>query len=491
MNITFLGGGDEIGASSAIVEVGASRVLIDCGIRMTGDDRLPDLAAIKNTSHFNHLDAVLLTHAHTDHTGALPVLHTHFPAVPVYCTPPTQSIVEVLLRDSLNIQRHRQEQERELPMFAAGAVASLFEKIIPVPFGAPVEIGRSGLVATWSPAGHILGAGAITLEGVDNGRTASVVFSGDISVTDQLTVPGMLAPRREGKGRPDVLVIEATYGDRLHSARALEERRLIELVAGVIERKGKVLIPAFAVGRAQEVLLMLVREFRARRLKSFPVYVDGMVRSVCGVYRQHPAHQTPYARRLIEKQGDPFFGVVDEIRAVASPSERDAIIAGEPCCIVASSGMLTGGASAYYAQGLVGDERNAVALTGYQDEESPGRQLMELAEGKIGQITVAGRTLDVHAQASKYALSAHADANEIAGLVESINPRHVVLVHGEGQARPALAELLRRGGGRYRPVLLPRTGETLSFGATRRVTYPQRRIHVGYGGGAELTDEGL
>jgi uncharacterized protein len=136
MNITFLGGGDEIGASSAIVEIGSARILIDCGIRMSGEHRLPDLAAIKQT-HAGQLDAVLLTHAHMDHSGALPVLHQHFPGVPVYATAPTRGLVEVLLRDSINIMRARAESEQELPLYSQSAVESLLEKMIPTPFGSP------------------------------------------------------------------------------------------------------------------------------------------------------------------------------------------------------------------------------------------------------------------------------------------------------------------------------------------------------------------
>jgi predicted metal-dependent RNase len=132
MNITFLGGGDEIGASSAIVEIGSARILVDCGMRMSGEHRLPDLAAIQKT-HAGQLDAVLLTHAHMDHSGALPVLHQHFPAVPVYATAATRGLVEVLLRDSINIMRSKAESEQELPLYSPAAVESLLEKMIPVP----------------------------------------------------------------------------------------------------------------------------------------------------------------------------------------------------------------------------------------------------------------------------------------------------------------------------------------------------------------------
>jgi uncharacterized protein len=326
MNIIFLGGGNEIGASSAIVEIGSARILIDCGIRMSGKHRLPDLATIKD-AHAGQLDAVLLTHAHMDHSGALPVLHQHFPGVAVYANAPTRGLVEVLLRDSINIMRARSESEQELPLYSQSAVDSLLEAIIPVPLGVPMEIGRTGVTATWFPAGHILGASSIGVEGIEQGRSIRVLFSGDIAVSDQLTVPGMLPPVGF---RPDVLVIESTYGDRMHSPRELEEQRLIEMVAGIVEQRGKLLIPAFAIGRAQEVMLMLLKGFRAKRLASFPVWIDGMVRTVCGVYSQFPAHQTPYARRLIEKHGNPFFNIVDEVRQVASPAEREKVLAGDP-----------------------------------------------------------------------------------------------------------------------------------------------------------------
>lgn len=488
MRITFLGGGDEIGASSAIVEIGSRRVLVDCGIRMSGDHRLPDLAAL-TSPEFKGLDAVIVTHAHLDHAGALPILHQHFPGIPIYMTEPTRALVQVLLRDSLNVMKSKLESEGELPLYSATAVESLLERIIPVSFGCRTGIGQTGLVATWFPAGHILGASSVGIEGVEQGRTARIMFSGDISVADQLTVPGMLPPTGF---RPDVLVIESTYGDRLHSPRQLEEQRLIEMVADIIERKGKLLIPAFAIGRAQEAALMLLRAFRRGRLARFPVYLDGMVRSVCAVYSSFPAHQTPYARRLIQKHGNPFFNVIEEIQPVSSPKARDAILHGPPCCIIASSGMLTGGASAYYAQTIVQDERHGIAITGYQDEESPGRRLLELADGATNQIVIAGRTVEVKCHVQKYALSAHADAQEIAGLIEAINPREVVLVHGEGGARPALAELLWRSSSRRRPVHLPKTGETLRFGVSRRLVQQfAPRTRAGIGGGAPLTSETL
>ncbi len=486
MNISFLGGGNEIGASSAIVEIGSGRVLVDCGIRMNRADVLPDLEAITK-SRLTHLDAVLVTHAHMDHSGALPVLHQHFPSVPIYCTGPTRKLVEVLLRDALNIMRSKAETEGELPLYSKPTVESMLDRMIAVPAGSPLEIGNSGLVATWFPAGHILGAASVGIEGIERGRTRRVLFSGDISAADQITVSGMTAP---AGFHPEVLVIESTYGDRLHSGRAIEEQRLLEMVQAVMLGRGKLLIPAFAVGRAQEVILILLREFRAKRLPRFPVYIDGMVRPVCSVYSGFPEDQTPYLQQLIGRHGNPFFNVVDEIRSVAAPTDRDGILAGDRCVIIASSGMLTGGASAYYAKTILADNRNGLAITGYQDEESPGRQLLELAAGQTNHVTIGGAALEVKCSVAKYALSAHADAGEIAALIEMINPRHVVLVHGEGTARPALAEMLRRSGTRKRPIHLPKTGQTLRFDEKRTSAQPLEQREI-LGGGARLTAEAM
>lgn len=262
MDITFLGGGNEIGASCALVEIGEHRVLVDCGVRMTGDNVLPDFGLL-SARHLPAVDAVLLTHAHFDHSGALPVFHQQYPTTPVYMTPPTQALVSVLLQDALRIAQSRFDTDGDLPAFPAAAVEALMTRIIPVRFAEPTPIGTTSLTATWFPAGHILGAASIGIEGNDHGTTVRVLFSGDLAVGDQLTVPGMPVPT--AFRQPDVLVIESTYGNRLHSPRRAEEQRLVQLVSGVLARQGKLLIPAFAIGRAQEIALLLIREIRQLR----------------------------------------------------------------------------------------------------------------------------------------------------------------------------------------------------------------------------------
>ena len=364
ISITFLGGAGSIGASSALVEAGGVRLLVDCGVRLNSSDRLPDLSALSGGG----LDAVLVTHAHTDHTGALPVVHEAFPAAPVYATPPTAELTGILFRDALRLMAGP-EREDELPLYGAAQVESLGRAIVPVPFDSPVRIGE--VEATWWPASHILGAAMVHLAT----PAGSVLFTGDYSSGAQLTVPALVRPAR----RVDLVVSEATYGERLHEDRRVAEARLVARVRGVLERGGRVLIPAFAIGRAQEVLLILRRALRRKELPSVPVHVDGMVRSVCGVYRRHEAYASMRLAREARRSGEPFYG--DGVAPVSSPGERAGILSGDPCVVVASSGMLAGGASAEYARAMAGCERDAILLTGYQDEESPGRALLDLAAG--------------------------------------------------------------------------------------------------------------
>ncbi|MBI3894192.1 MAG: MBL fold metallo-hydrolase [Candidatus Wallbacteria bacterium] len=358
VRLTFLGGADEIGASSILVETSGCRVLVDCGLRMGGAarDPLPDLRSIQE---HGGLDAVVLTHAHLDHTGALPLLHSSLPNVPVFATAPTLTLLKVLLFDAVKIMGGKLDHEGELPLYSQEAVEGLLARAKPTRFLEPYELTGGAVTLTHFPAGHILGASLVAIESAE-GR---VLVSGDFSVSDQITVPGTLPP----KLRADLVLVESTYGDRLHANRLLEERRLVETVRDVVAAGGKVLIPAFALGRAQEVILILKRAFAKKQLPEIPVWVDGMVRSVCEAYSMYPEWVSPYLRRRIEKQGNPFFDREGPVRAVEKPAQRAEIAQGPPCCIVASSGMLSGGPSQQFAAMLAPDPKNLIAITGYQD----------------------------------------------------------------------------------------------------------------------------
>jgi Cft2 family RNA processing exonuclease len=488
LKLTFLGGADEVGASGILLETDDLRVVVDCGIRMGSGGRkdpLPDLSAMDLCGD---LDAIVVTHPHLDHTGALPLLHASRPQVPVLATRATLDILDILLRDASKIMDMKLQQDEELPLYPPEAVDALLGKATGVPYLEELPLGRSGSTLTLFPAGHVLGAATLGF----STPAGKILITGDYSVGDQLTVPGAMTPRF----RPDLVVTESTYGGRLHSNRQVEERRLVEAVGTALEGGGKVLIPAFALGRGQEVVLILAAAIRKAQLPSIPVWVDGMIRGICGTYVRHPELLRPALRKRILKKGEnPFFHPGSVIQRVGSPRQREQILAGGPSVVVASSGMLSGGASAYYAAGLLPDAKNLICITGYQDEEAPGRRLLDLAEGRSRSLRVQGEEVEALAQVSKYNLSAHADEGEIAAFVGALRPRDVVLVHGDRNAREALsarvASLVRRD------VILPVLGDRLEFSfrtgprSSRSETPGSPRAGRGVGGGADLDDEGL
>ncbi len=440
LRITFLGGASAIGASCAFVETDSVNVLVDCGIRFEPGRELPDLSSLSG----KRVDAILLTHAHTDHTGALPVICDAFPGTSVYATPPTIDLVGILLRDALKLMRGA-DREADLPLYSQLQVDRAVAACRPVVFGDPVEL--FGTRITWLPASHILGASMIHLAT----PAGNLLFTGDYSVTPQRTVPGLARPSLP----VDIVVSEATYGERLHEDREAAEQRLVSQIREVIEAKGRVLIPAFAIGRAQEVLCILRQAMSRGTLARIPVWVDGMVRAVCEVY----ARSERYVSRQLAAESrhgrHPFY--TDDIRAVRDPSERARVLEGGPCVIVASSGMLSGGASAFYARQIATQARDAILLTGYQDEESPGRSLLAMAAGQgPRELRLGGETVSVACTVASYGLSAHADRLQLAGLLHAVRPRTVVLVHGDRDAKTALGRSIE-----CRDVVLAEDGQSV------------------------------
>lgn len=483
MKLHFLGGADEVGASCTLIEIEGRRILVDAGIRMGAaqGSQLPNFSVLDDVGM---PDEVLITHAHTDHTGALPVLVNSLPAgVKVYCTPATQAITRVLLSDAVKLMA--QDRDGELPLYPPEAADAALGRMVDVPWLATVPICDGALTATWVPAGHILGAALIYIEGVRE----SVLMTGDVSVANQLTIPGMVVPQC----RPDVMVMESTYGNRQHADRSQQEAALALRVAEVIEAGGKVLIPAFAVGRSQEVILILAQAMRRKQIPEFPVFVDGMVRSVNAVYSAFGDDLAPSVRRRVARDEDVFYS--DTVGAVSSPADRRRVLSGPPCCIVASSGMLVGGASSYYAERLAGDAANLIAITGYQDEESPGRALLDLMQAKDPEervLMLNGQRVRVACQVEPYSLSAHADGGELTGLVQRLKPRTCFLVHGDAEARGALSSMVDV----YLPegVQLPENGGAYSveaMGAMRQRGYGRRVSRAGIAGGRSLSDDTL
>ncbi len=446
-----LGGAGEIGASAHLLLDGDLAFLIDCGQRQSAPDNpLPDLAVMQDVLKGKKLSAILLTHSHFDHIGALPVVCQAYPGVPVYATPATCDLTRVLLFDSLKVMDMR---EGEVPLYDEALVKEALSRLQPVPVGS-FAVLPGGAKAHFFRAGHILGAAMIGLE-TPAGRA---LFTGDFSLSGTRSVMPAALP----KFSPHLVITEATYGDRHHADRKREEETLVSTIVQVIAGGGHVLVPAFAQGRAQEILYLLrLARSRQKDREKFPVFVDGLVGSVNTVYLNHINQLARFLQKRVSDGQHPFYS--DSVKAIGNPAkiEREAALSGKPACFISSSGMLTGGASAYYAERLLGGEKNAILLTGYQDEESPGRKLTELADKPAGErrILLNGQETAVRCRVEKYNLSAHADQQEIFSFLTAIRPKRTLLTHGRDEARGALAAALDR----RLAVLLPENGKMMEF----------------------------
>ena len=493
MKFYFAGGAMEVGGSCIHLQIAGKGILMDCGIRQSGNrEAFPDFRGIQERGG---VDAILISHAHMDHTGSLPVISKAYPAARIYMTKMAMEQTRVLLFDSLKLMDRREE---EIPQYSREDVLSMLERITPIAYQQEMPIPELNMKVTAYPAGHIAGAACLYLQTEEG----SIFYSGDVSGFAQQTIEGIGIP----KLRPDAAILESTYGNRLHASRSLEEARLVETVADCARKGMKVLIPSFALGRSQEVLLILRKAMGDGKIPHIPVYVDGMVRDMNRVYAGNPTFLRRGLAKRILKGEDPFY--TDDIRAVQATEDRDTLVNAPGAAVfVSSSGMLSGGPSVLYAQKLLPREDACIILTGYQDEESPGRKLMDLVDeawrvtneepwigmheeqpqgmhGEQDQETDGGTdhstdpeqerrvtldkvTVPVKARTVMVGLSAHADQSELCGIIERISARRVILVHGDEDAVRALGEQLSSDV--RRQIYQPSVGEevAISIGTKR------------------------
>lgn len=447
MKLTFAGGAGEIGASCIYFSACGKGLLMDAGIRQSANkDKLPDFRSIQIQGN---IDAIVISHAHMDHIGSLPMISKQYPNAPIYMTMMTKELSRVLLYDSLKIMGQREE---EIPIYNEQDVLDMMNRIRIIKYMTPVEISDH-IKVTFYPAGHIAGAACIYIETEDG----ALFYSGDYSLFSQRTVEGARVP----KLRPDIAITEATYGNRLHANRQAEENRLISTLNECIQEGKKILIPAFALGRSQEVLLIIKNAMASGKMPKVPVFVDGMVRDINIAYANHPLFLRGYLAKRILNGDDPFYS--DEIKAVDNHADRNTLMENikGSCIIVSSSGMLSGGPSVTYASKLVSDENACIILTGYQDEESPGRALMALAEGTEHTISLNGTVYPVKCRVEMVGLSAHADKMELVSLMDQITPRNIILVHGDQDAIASLSDDLAQD--YRRRIYVPEAGETVNI----------------------------
>jgi len=432
-----LGGAGEVGASCGILRIGDRRVLIDAGMRPSarvGQDRLPALDRLT----VEPPDAILVTHAHIDHTGALPLASEMFPTAPIYCTETTLLLTRLLLADSVRVmEAEHLAQEGETPLYTAEVVERTLARVRPVEWAQPVApTPDPAIVVRFLHAGHIAGAAMLLID-TPAGR---VLHLGDYSVTAQRTLHGLDVL---GLPQADAVISEGTYGDAVHANRKEQERALVATVARVVGRGGRVLLPAFAVGRAQEVALILRAARTAGELPPAAIHLDGMVRGVCDLYQAQVHDLNPRLQNYVRNARRPLFADPSlAVYAVTASRRRRLLDNPEAAIVISSSGMMTGGPAPLYARAFAADEKSAIVFSGYQDDESPGAALLRARQGTT--VALGKEELTLSCAVERYSLSAHADAGQIEVAVTRARPRVTVLVHGEPDTLRALAKRVAR-----------------------------------------------
>lgn len=443
MRFLGLGGTDEVGASCYLYELNGVRLLIDAGQRPSqlGEAALPRLELLREYPP----DLMLLTHAHLDHVAALPLVKRMFPQLPVYATRATKRIALEVLSDAVKVS-----EMQGAALFTLGeamhAVANIQTLVLatPLPF-------NGGQLRVY-PAGHILGAVGVLIETA----AGSAFHTGDFSNIAGLTTPAAYQP--PAPVSVDAVVSEATYGDTPLPSRKQQVQQFVEAIRTVIDGGGRVLLPTFALGRAQELTLLLVNHMISGVLPSVPIYLDGLVRTLTQVFEELMDEMPEKLQNQAANIGSPF--VREGITLVRDRKQRERLIASrQPAVILASSGMLSGGVSPLYARAILDEPDSALFIVGYQDAESPGRRLLELERG--GEVPLptgsdgAFEQVSARCLISRYYLSAHADRVGILAHLSRYPSRHAVLMHGETNARLTLMDALKKD----RHVHTPRNGE--------------------------------
>ncbi len=455
MRIRFLGGAATVTGSKFLVEHGDDRVLIDCGM-FQGSRRLRQ-RNWDNPFREGLPDEVLVTHAHIDHTGWLPrLVGTHGFAGPILATVATRDLMAVMLADAARLQEEQAEYANRkgysrhkpaLPLYTEADAASTLRLVTAVRYGDWVE--SAGGRARFTFAGHILGSAHIEWES----STTRIVFSGDIGKWD---VPVIKDPQPPAAA--DLVVIESTYGDRLHGPVGDLDEAIAGLVDRIVERRGILLIPAFSIGRTQELLYRLRGLEDAGRIPSLPVYLDSpMAIDATELYRRHHEEHDLEMSRLDAAGASPLQPDRLAFTRRVDQSKRLNGLDG-PAVIISASGMATGGRIVHHLKRLLPIRSTIVAFVGYQAQGTRGRALVEGAT----RVRIHGRNVPVRAEVTRLdAFSAHADRNELLRWLGEAagTPKRVALVHGENEARAALAEAIRSELGF--DVVVPRQGQVI------------------------------
>ncbi len=458
MKLTFWGAAREVTGSMHQLTIGSNCYLLDCG-EYQGHRK----EAAERNKHFPFpcadVSAVMLSHAHIDHSGNLPLLVKNGFRGPIYTSPATADLCRPMLEDSASLQEHdaaflnkRQMRRKALnvpgipangavePLYTTEDAEATFPLFHPVAMHTPTPVG-TGVVYQSFEAGHIFGSTTMLLELEDGGRKVRLGFTGDLGR------PGLPIIRDpEPLPQPDYLILESTYGNRVHEPIQSVSAKLAEIVNRTYRRGGKMIVPAFAVGRTQQLVLMLHELIQANAVSRFPIFVDSpLAVNVTEVFRAHPELYDEEARVFLANHGDPFgFQLLTYVRDVNQSKALNDLHG--PFMIVSASGMCEGGRVLHHLKNNIGDPRNTILLTGYQAENTLGRKIEE----QWDEVPIFGEPMRLRAEVQKLdALSGHADREEMLAWMKPIAAglKKVFLVHGEPEQQGPFVKAIQE---RYR-----------------------------------------
>jgi metallo-beta-lactamase family protein len=470
MKLTFWGAVQTVTGSMHELRVNGTLCLLDCGLFQGRRKE----ARERNASfpfRADHIDAVVLSHAHIDHSGNLPTLVKNGFSGPIYSTPATVDLCAPMLRDSAHIQEKDAEfvskrfhRRKSLdPSTTGGAVPPLYsaadaEATLPlfhaVPLAATQELAP-GLTYQPYDAGHILGSSFVVLTDRTAGKEIRLAFSGDVGRV------GLPITRDPDKLPPaDYLIIESTYGGRLHKDPGTVANKLVNVITRTCARGGKIIVPAFAVGRTQQLVLLLHELFDQQRIPTIPIFVDSpLAVQITEVFRKHSELYDDEANQFLKLGEDPFG--FKRLRYICDTGESKALndLHG-PFIIISASGMCEAGRILHHLRNNIEDPRNTILITGFQAENTLGRKLVD----KLPEVNIFGEPMRLRAEVETInELSGHADQRE---LLEWMKPaakslRRVFIVHGEPAQGAALAQAIRD---RYAlDVVIPNRGQSFDL----------------------------
>ena len=439
VRITALGGVQEVGRSALLVQTRESSVLLDCGINPGSTRPFEAFPRLDNPAfEIESLDAVVISHAHLDHCGLLPFLYKYGYDGPVYCSAPTSNMMTLLQLDYLDVAG----KQGVTPYYDQKDVRECVLHTLPLRYGVVTDIAPD-MRLTLHNAGHILGSSMVHLhigEGLHN-----VVYTGDYKYSRTM----LLEAATTEFPRVETVITESTYGgpDDIMPSRVEAEERLTSVVNQTLERKGKVLIPVPAVGRAQEIMLVLDGYMRRGLMKEAPVFIEGMISEATAIHTAYPEYLGREVRNSILHDGvNPFQS--DYFTIVEHPSIRQEIIEGEPCIIMATSGMLEGGPVIEYFKSLADNENNSIVFVSYQIEGTMGRRVQKglnevavmTSEGKMDVVKVRLHTESIEG------FSGHSDRRQIFNYITHLQPKpeRVVVCHGERAKCLSMANFIER-----------------------------------------------